>query len=80
MSDLEQQVIDVVSGVIEGRGHKGIQITLDSGLNNPAAWDSLAFVEIFMAIAAHFSVEVSDDDAIYFMTAREIVDFLRERI
>ncbi|MEY4159202.1 MAG: hypothetical protein RL743_1697, partial [Actinomycetota bacterium] len=37
--------------------------------------DSLAFVEIFTTVSEKLGLDVSDDDAIHFMTVREIVEF-----
>ena len=37
---------------------------------------SLAFVEIFTTVSERLGLDVSDDDAIHFMTVREIADFV----
>ena len=44
-------------------------------MGNPPSWDSLAFVEIFTTVSERLGLDVSDDDAIHFMTVREIIDF-----
>ena len=45
-------------------------------MGNPRAWDSLLFVEIFEEIGIEFSLDLSDDDAVHFMSIAEIVKFI----
>jgi acyl carrier protein len=68
--------VEVIAGVLASRGAVGIEVSIDSGMGNPSAWDSLAFVEIFTTVSERLGLDVSDDDAIHFMTVREIVDFV----
>lgn len=75
-SDRTEEVLNIITTVLAARGAVGVDVTLDSGMGNPAAWDSLAFVEIFTTISERLGLDVSDDDAIHFMTVREIVDFV----
>jgi acyl carrier protein len=70
------QVIAIVREVLAGRGAPDALISVDSGMGNPPAWDSLAFVEIFTTVSSRLDLDVSDDDAIHFMTVREIVAFV----
>lgn len=77
--DVEAQVIEVITGVLAGK-KAGVTVTGSSMMGDPAEWDSLAFVEIFVAVSGHFGIEVTDDDAISFMSVPEIVDFVSERI
>lgn len=77
---LVDQVVGIVKSVLAGRGAPDADISLESGMGNPAAWDSLAFVEIFTAVSAGLGLDVSDDDAIHFMTVREIVDFAADSV
>jgi len=72
---LVDQVVGVVKSVLAARGATDAEVSIDSGMGNPPAWDSLAFVEIFTTVSAELGLDVSDDDAIHFMTVREIVDF-----
>jgi acyl carrier protein len=73
---LVDEVVEVIAGVLASRGAVGIEVSIDSGMGNPSAWDSLAFVEIFTTVSERLGLDVSDDDAIHFMTVREIVDFV----
>jgi acyl carrier protein len=70
------QVLAVIRSVLATRGATDAVVTVDSGMGNPAAWDSLAFVEIFTTLSESLGLDVSDDDALHFMTVREIVDFI----
>jgi len=72
---LVDEVVAIVESVLAARGAGGVTVTVDSGMANPPAWDSLAFVEIFTTVSERLGLDVSDDDAIHFMTVREIVDF-----
>lgn len=72
---LNDEVVAIIESVLVARGAAGVALTPDSGMGNPAAWDSLAFVEIFTTVSERLGLDVSDDDAIHFMTVREIVEF-----
>jgi len=75
MSDTERTVIELVTGVLAGR-RPGTSVTADSAMGSPVEWDSLAFVEIFTTVGAHFGLDLADDDAIHFMSVAEIVAFV----
>jgi acyl carrier protein len=72
---LNDQVVAIIESVLVARGAADVALTPDSGMGNPPAWDSLAFVEIFTTVSERLGLDVSDDDAIHFMTVREIVEF-----
>lgn len=72
---LVDEVVAIIGSVLASRGAGDVAISVDSGMGNPPAWDSLAFVEIFTTVSERLGLDVSDDDAINFMTVREIVDF-----
>ncbi|MBU6226954.1 MAG: acyl carrier protein [Acidobacteria bacterium] len=72
---LNDEVVAIIESVLVARGAAGVALTPDSGMGNPSAWDSLAFVEIFTTVSERLGLDVSDDDAIHFMTVREIVEF-----
>ena len=79
MDPIEAQVIESIKSVLAGRGHPDVIIDMNSSLNAPTAWDSLAFVEIFMTVSANFGLDLSDDDAMNFMSVSAIVDFIRSQ-
>ncbi|MFM7095478.1 MAG: acyl carrier protein [Actinomycetota bacterium] len=73
--ELVDEVVAIIGSVLAARATGDVTVTVDSGMGNPPAWDSLAFVEIFTTVSEHLGLDVSDDDAINFMTVREIVEF-----
>lgn len=77
--DVETQVIEIITGVIADKGHQ-VTLTSTSMMGDPSEWDSLAFVEIFLGVSSHFGIEVSDDDAMSFMSVPEIVEFVSARL
>lgn len=72
---LVDEVVTIIGSVLAARSAGDVTVTVDSGMGNPPAWDSLAFVEIFTTVSERLGLDVSDDDAINFMTVREIVEF-----
>lgn len=74
-NELVEEVMTIIRSVLTSRGVVGANIGIDSGMGNPPSWDSLAFVEIFTTVSDRLGLDVSDDDAIHFMTVREIIDF-----
>lgn len=76
MSDTLNDVLSSVREVLVQRGDPNPDLTENSAMGDPSSWDSLAFVEIFVAVSQRFGLDVSDDDAIHFMSIREIVEFV----
>ena len=76
MDEIESRVVDLISGVLS-MSRPDIVVSPDSSMGDPVAWDSLAFVDIFMTVSSHFGLDVSDDDAINFVSVREIVMFVK---
>lgn len=72
---LIDEVVGIIGLVLASRGAGDVALSGESGMGNPPAWDSLAFVEIFTTVSEKLGLDVSDDDAIHFMTVREIVEF-----
>ena len=72
---LIDEVVGIIGSVLASRGAGDVALSGESGMGNPPAWDSLAFVEIFTTVSEKLGLDVSDDDAIHFMTVREIVGF-----
>jgi acyl carrier protein len=78
MDEVTQQVVDIITGVLTADGRSAGAVTASSMMGDPMEWDSLAFVEIFMAVSGHYGLTVSDDDAINFMSVPEIVAFVSQ--
>lgn len=78
--ELIDRVVGIIKSVLAARGATDAEVSIESGMGNPPAWDSLAFVEIFTTVSAELGIDVSDDDAIHFMTVREIVEFAADNV
>lgn len=74
--DIVRDVVEAVRRVLVERGDPDPAVDADSAMGSPSSWDSLAFVEIFVTVSQHFGLDVSDDDAIHFMSVREIAEFV----
>jgi acyl carrier protein len=77
--DIIRDVVEAVRLVLIQRGDSAPDVDADSAMGSPVSWDSLAFVEIFVSVSQHFGLDVSDDDAIHFMSIREIAEFVGSR-
>lgn len=80
MDEVTQQVVEIITSVLTAGGRSSGVVTPTSMMGDPFEWDSLAFVEIFVAVSGHYGLEVSDDDAISFMSVPEIIDFVSQRL
>lgn len=78
MEAIQVQVVHIITGVLRSK-NANVEIVETSMMGDPFEWDSLAFVEIFLAVSGHFELEVSDDDAISFISVPEIVEFVSTR-
>ncbi len=76
MSELEQQIIDVVC---EQLGVERNKVTPDSDFLKDLGADSLDTVELVMAFEEAFKVEIADDVAEHLTTVRDIVQFLERQ-
>lgn len=80
MSKIDQvQVLSTIEDAIKTSANLSSlssPITISSKMGEPKEWDSLSFVAVFTAIVEVFGVEAEDDDAIYFMSAEKIIEFL----
>ena len=76
MDTTEEKVISIVQNIVNDGNRESVVITAGSEMGNPRVWDSLLFVEIFEEIGSEFSLDLSDDDAVHFMSIAEIVKFI----
>jgi len=54
------------------------EVTVNSKMNDPREWDSLAFVSVFLGVNEAFDLDADDDDAIHFMSVQQIMDFANQ--
>lgn len=76
MDSTEARVVEAIKSVIADHGKDPDEIDARSTMGEPRSWDSLVFVEIFERIGAEFNLDLSDDDAVHFMSVAEIVEFI----
>ncbi|MGA0118051.1 MAG: acyl carrier protein [Ilumatobacteraceae bacterium] len=62
--------------MISDHGKNPDDIDAQSSMGSPRSWDSMVFVEIFESIGTEFGLDLSDDDAVHFMSVAEIVEFV----
>lgn len=81
MDDLTHEVCKIVSEALADA--KSVEtlanpIDIKSTMESVAEWDSLSFVNVFMAISEHFDADIDQDDAIQFTSIAGIVELLIE--
>jgi acyl carrier protein len=79
---LEKQIIEVIQDALRGqKGEKqNATITADDSMQTVAAWDSLNFMKVFLAINEAFGVNPDFDDAIHYTSVRTLLAYLKEKI
>ena len=82
MSDeIIQKTIEVVTVVLaEKLAASGAEITASSSMEAMVEWDSLNFINIFLAINEAFGIDPDPDDAIHYGSISGIADFVRNSL
>jgi acyl carrier protein len=77
--EILSKTISVIELVLEKKSCK-IIITEESSMENTSDWDSLSFINIFLAINEAFSINPDTDDALNYISVISIVDFVRNEL
>lgn len=78
---LEQQVISIIQDALRERNDgKEVSITAEDSMETVAAWDSLSFMSVFLAINEAFGVDPDFDDAIHYTSVAGLHNYLQERL
>ena len=78
---LEQRIIEIVQYALRDEGkEQDIRITADDSMQTVAAWDSLSFMRVFMAINEAFGVNPDFDEAIHYTSVKALHDYLKKRV
>lgn len=78
---LQQQIIATIQEALRTNGASAdISITANDSMETIAAWDSLTFMSVFLAINEAFSVDPDFDDAIHYTSVKSLYDYLKERV
>jgi acyl carrier protein len=78
---VEQRIIDVVQDALRNGGaDEAIVVTGNDSMDTIAAWDSLTFMRVFLAINEAFGINPDFDDAIHYTSVKSLCTFLREKL
>ena len=78
---LEERIIGVVRNALRADGtNEDIEVTADDSMETLAAWDSLTFMRVFLAINETFGINPDFDDAIHYTSVSSLHAFLQEKI
>lgn len=80
-NNLTQEVCKIVSeALIDAKSVEALASPIDgnSNMESVPEWDSLSFVNVFMAVSEHFDADIDQDDAIQFTSIEGIVELLVE--
>ena len=56
------------------------EVALDSTIAGDLGADSLDLVELLLAFEEEFEVEIGDEDASYFKTVKDVVDYFSTKV
>jgi acyl carrier protein len=79
---LEQQIIKVIQNALRSEKHEkqDVAITADDSMETVAAWDSLNFMKVFLAINETFGVDPDFDDAIHYTSVKTLLAYLMKKV
>lgn len=78
---LEQRILEVIQDVLRSKGEdQEVLITAGDSMETVAAWDSLSFMSVFVAINEAFGVNPDFDDAIHYTSVKSLHAYLKEQI
>lgn len=78
---LEQRIIDIVQDTLRKQGKvSDVLVCADDSMETLAAWDSMSFMSVFIAINEAFGLNPDFDDAIHYTSVKSIYLFLRKQV
>jgi acyl carrier protein len=78
---LEQRIIEIIQNTLRSNGGKPeVVIMADDSMDTIAAWDSLTFMSVFLAINESFGLNPDFDDAINYTSVKLLYAFLKEQV
>ena len=76
--ELEQRIIDIVQEALRDKSDdQTVLIAADDSMETVAAWDSLTFMSVFLAINEAFSINPDFDEAIHYTSVKGICDYIK---
>ena len=77
----EQRIIDIIQDTLRNKyDEQDILITAEDSMETVAAWDSLNFMSVFLAINEAFGVNPDFDDAIHYTSVKTLYAYLKEQV
>lgn len=76
MEEIRDKVIQIVSKALHIKADK---ITMDSNIQKDLGADSLDVMELLMAFEDEYGIEVSDEDAVQFVTIGDVVNYINSK-
>jgi acyl carrier protein len=78
---LEQRIIEIIQDTLRKQSEQqDVLIRADDSMETVAAWDSLTFMSVFLAINEAFGVNADFDDAIHYTSVKTLHDYLKGRV
>lgn len=75
---LEQRIINIVQDVLrDNSDEQNVLITIDDSMETVAAWDSMTFMSVFLAINEAIGVNPDFDDAIHYTSVKSLYNYLK---
>ena len=80
-NEILAKTIEVVSSILAEKLKIGNNsIDEKSSMDNTLEWNSLDFINIFLAINESFDIDPDTDDAIHYRSVQEIVTFVEQAL
>jgi acyl carrier protein len=80
-SSLEQRIIEIVQDTLRKVSKEpGVFISAGDSMETIAAWDSLSFMSVFLAINEAFGLNPDFDDAIHYTSVKGLYEYLKTQI
>jgi acyl carrier protein len=75
---LKRRIIEIIQDTLRKKGkEQNVTIRADDSMETVAAWDSLSFMTVFLAINEAFDVNPDFDDAIHYTSVEALYDYLK---
>ncbi len=78
---LQQQIIETIQEILRNSGAPpDMVLTADDSMETVPAWDSLTFMNVFLAINETFGVNPDFDDAIHYTSVTSLCAYLKGHV
>lgn len=77
MSDVKERVKQIIVEQLEVTDE---EITMESSFDDDLGADSLAQIELVMALEEEFKIEIPDEEADKIRTVQQVIDYVTEHI